>query len=142
MKRNTILATLAVLTVSLGAAAAWSQTPMPDPLDDRSVRRLDKMEKVVRELRSIVFQGRDTGKPVVVMPAETESQIEALTARVADLEETLTRLNGTNETLTFELEQARKALRASDATTRSLADRLAALEGRTAQIEAAAAPTP
>lgn len=142
MKRNTILATLAVLTVSLGAAAAWSQTPMPDPLDDRSVRRLDKMEKVVRELRSIVFQGRDTGKPVVVMPAETDSQIQALTDRVADLEETLTRLNGANETLTFELEQARKALRASDASTRSLADRLAALEGRTAQIEAAAAPTP
>lgn len=139
MKRNTLLAAAAVLTVSLGAAAAWSQTPMPDPLDDRSVRRLDKMEKVVRELRGIVFQGRDSGKPVVVMPAETEAQMQGLADRIADLEETLTRLNGANETLTFELEQARKALAASDASTRALSDRLAALEGRTTQIEAAAA---
>jgi tol-pal system protein YbgF len=142
MKRNTLLAAAAVLVVSLGAAAAWSQTPMPDPLDDRSVRRLDKMEKVVRELRSIVFQGRDSGQPVVVMPAETEAQIGALTNRIADLEETLTRLNGANEALTYELQQARKALAASDASTRALSDRLAALEGRTTQIEAAAAEEP
>lgn len=135
MTRKTLLAAFAALTLSLGAAAAWSQTPMPDPLDDRSVKRLDKMEKVVRELRAIVFQGRDTGKPVVVMPAETESQIQALTDRVADLEETLTKLNGANETLTFELEQAQKALRASDTSNRALADRLAALEARTTQIE-------
>jgi len=139
MKRNTLLAVLAVMTVSLGAAAAWSQTPMPDPLDDRSVRRLDKMEKVVRELRSIVFQGRDSGKPVVVMPAETESQIQALTDRISDLEETLTKLNGANESLAFELGQTRKALADSETSSRALADRLAALEGRTTQIEAAAA---
>lgn len=139
MTRNSLLAAIAALTVVTGAATAWSQTPMPDPLDDRSVRRLEKMEKVVRELRSIVFQGRDSGKPVTVMPAETDSQIAALTNRVADLEETLTKLNGANETLTFQLEQARKALATSDAANRALADRLAALEGRTTQIEAAAA---
>lgn len=139
MTRKTLLAAFAALTLSLGAAAAWSQTPMPDPLDDRSVKRLDKMEKVVRELRSIVFQGRDTGKPVVVMPAETESQIQALTDRVSDLEETLTKLNGANESLTYDLEQAQKALKAADTANRALADRLAALEARTTAIETAAA---
>ena len=139
MTRNSLLAAIAAFTVVIGAATAWSQTPMPDPLDDRSVRRLEKMEKVVRELRSIVFQGRDSGKPVAVMPAETDSQIAALTNRVADLEETLTRLNGANETLTFQLEQAQKALATSDAANRAIGDRLAALEGRTTQIEAAAA---
>ena len=139
MTRNTLLASIAAFTVVMGAATAWSQTPMPDPLDDRSVKRLEKMEKVVRELRSIVFQGRDSGKPVVVMPAETDTQIAALTDRVADLEETLTRLNGANETLTFQLEQAQKALATSDAANRALGDRLATLEGRTTQIEAAAA---
>jgi hypothetical protein len=41
---------------------AFAQTPiLDDPLDDRSKRRLDNMEKVMRELRAIVFQGRDTG---------------------------------------------------------------------------------
>ncbi len=135
MKRNTLLAAFAALTVSLGAAAAWSQTPMPDPLDDRSVRRLEKMEKVVRELRSIVFQGRDSGKPVVVMPAETDAQIQALTDRVTDLEETLTKLNGANDSLSYELQQAQKALRVAETSNRALADRLAALEARTAQVE-------
>lgn len=139
MTRNTLLATVAALSVVMGAAAAWSQTPMPDPLDDRSVKRLEKMEKVVRELRSIVFQGRDSGKPVVVMPAETDAQIAALTDRVADLEETLTKLNGANEVLSYDLQQTRKALSASDTANRALGDRLAALEGRTTQIEAAAA---
>lgn len=139
MTRNSLLAAIAAIAVVMGAATAWSQTPMPDPLDDRSVKRLEKMEKVVRELRSIVFQGRDSGKPVTVMPAETDSQIATLTDRVADLEETLTKLNGANETLTFQLEQARKALATSDAANRALGDRLAALEGRTTQIEAAAA---
>ena len=139
MTRNTLLASIAAFTVVMGAATAWSQTPMPDPLDDRSVKRLEKMEKVVRELRSIVFQGRDTGKPVVVMPAETESQIQALTDRVADLEETLTKLNGTNESLTYDLEQAQKALKAADTSNRALADRLAALEARTTAVETAVA---
>jgi tol-pal system protein YbgF len=139
MKRNTLLAAVAVLTVALGAPIAWSQTPMPDPLDDRSVRRLDKMEKVVRELRSIVFQGRDSGKPVVVMPAETEAQMQSLGDRIGDLEETLTKLNGQNENLTFELEQTRKALTAAVAANRALESRLATLEARTTQIEAAAA---
>ena len=139
MTRNTLLASVAALSVVMGAAAAWSQTPMPDPLDDRSVKRLEKMEKVVRELRSIVFQGRDSGKPVVVMPAETDAQIAALTDRISDLEETLTKLNGANETLTYDLQQTRKALAASDTANRALGDRLSALEGRTTQIEAAAA---
>ena len=139
MTRNTLLASVAALSVVMGAATAWSQTPMPDPLDDSSVKRLEKMEKVVRELRSIVFQGRDSGKPVVVMPAETDAQIAALTDRISDLEETLTRLNGANETLTYDLQQTRKAMAAADVANRALGDRLTALEGRTGQIEAAAA---
>ncbi len=89
----------ALTSVALPSVAA-AQTAMPDPLDDRSVKRLDKMEKVVRELRAIVFQGRDTGKPVVVQAAETDAQIAAMSERMRDLEQTLTKLNGQNEGLT------------------------------------------
>ncbi len=138
MKRNILIASALAITVALGGAAAWSQTPMPDPLDDRSVKRLEKMEKVVRELRSIVFQGRDSGRPVVVQPAETEAQMQGLADRIGDLEETLTRLNGQNETLTFELEQTRKALTDAQTANKSLGDRLAALEARTTAMESAA----
>src|SRR6478735_10420775 len=83
--------------VLAAAPMAFSQTPMDDPLDARDARRVDRMEKVVRELRSIVFQGRDTGKPVVVQPAETEFQMQELQRRVEDLEQTLTRINSSLE---------------------------------------------
>lgn len=119
--------------------AAMAQTAMPDPLDDRSVKRLDKMEKVVRELRAIVFQGRDTGKPVVVQPAETDAQIAALSEKLADLEQTLTKLNGQNETLTHDLDVARRANESEKTRADALDQRLAALEKRIADQEAAAA---
>lgn len=118
-------------------SAAVAQTAMPDPLDDRSVKRLEKMEKVVRELRSIVFQGRDTGKPVVVQAAETDAQIAAMSERMRDLEQTLTRLNGQNETLTHDLDQARRANEGEKARADALDQRLAALEKRLADQEAA-----
>jgi tol-pal system protein YbgF len=118
---------------------AMAQTAMPDPLDDRSVKRLDKMEKVVRELRAIVFQGRDTGKPVVVQAAETDAQIAAMSERMRDLEQTLTKLNGQNETLNHDLDQARRANDGEKARGDALDQRLAALEKRIADQEAAAA---
>lgn len=128
----------ALTSVALPSTAV-AQTAMPDPLDDRSVKRLDKMEKVVRELRAIVFQGRDTGKPVVVQAAETDAQIAALSERLADLEQTLTKLNGQNETLTHDLDQARRANDGEKARADALDQRLAALEKRIVDQEAAAA---
>jgi len=133
-------ALLAVLFAS-SAAVAMAQTPLPeaDPLDDRSAKRVERMEKVVRELRSIVFQGRDTGKPVVVQPAETDAQIAALNDRVTDLEQTLTKLNGQNETLNFELTKANRAAADQKARGDSLEQRLAAIEKTLADMQTAAA---
>lgn len=133
-------ALLAVLFAS-SAAVAMAQTPLPeaDPLDDRSAKRVERMEKVVRELRAIVFQGRDTGKPVVVQPAETDAQIAALNDRVTDLEQTLTKLNSQNETLNFELTKAQRALADQKARGDSLEQRLAAIEKTWADMQAAAA---
>lgn len=137
-----LLASVLALTAMPALTApstAMAQTAMPDPLDDRSVKRLDKMEKVVRELRAIVFQGRDTGKPVVVQAAETDAQIAALSEKLADLEQTLTRLNGQNESLTHDLDVARQAGDSQKARADALDQRLAALEKRIADQEAAAA---
>ncbi|PIB95853.1 tol-pal system protein YbgF [Caulobacter sp. X] len=133
-------ALLAVLFAS-SAAVAVAQTPLPeaDPLDDRSAKRVERMEKVVRELRSIVFQGRDTGKPVVVQPAETDAQIAALNDRVTDLEQTLTKLNGQNEAVTFELTKANRAAADQKARADALEQRLAAIEKTLADLQAAAA---
>jgi TolA-binding protein len=82
LKAALLASVLALTTVPALTSWPMAQTAMPDPLDDRSVKRLDKMEKVVRELRAIVFQGRDTGKPVVVQAAETDAQIAALSEKL------------------------------------------------------------
>lgn len=133
-------ALLAVLFASV-ATVAVAQTPLPDadPLDDRSAKRVERMEKVVRELRAIVFQGRDTGKPVVVQPAETDAQIAALNERVGDLEQTLTKLNGQNETANFELTKANRAAADQKSRADALEQRLAAVEKTLADLQANAA---
>jgi tol-pal system protein YbgF len=133
----------ALLTLAMvGAVAlpAFAQTPIDsDPLDDRSKRRLDNMEKVMRELRSIVFQGRDSGKPVVVQPAETDSQLAALSDKMNDLQQALTQLNSTNESLSHDLDETKKALARSQGENGALIERLASLEKRLGEIEAAQA---
>ena len=139
LKAALLAAVLALTAMPSLSSMAMAQTPMPDPLDDRSNKRLDKMDKVVRELRAIVFQGRDTGKPVVVQPAETDAQIAALSDKLNDLEQTLTRLNGQNETLTHDLDVARRTGDSEKARADALDQRLAALEKRIADQEAAAA---
>lgn len=138
MKLKSVL--LAVL-LSSTAAVAVAQTPLPpaDPLDDRSAKRVERMEKVVRELRAIVFQGRDTGKPVVVQPAETDAQIAALNERLTDLEQTLTKMNGQNEAVTFELSKATRAATEQKARADALEQRLASVEKALADLQANAA---
>jgi len=136
MKLKSVLFAALLATTALPVMA---QTPLPDdPLDDRSAKRIERMEKVVRELRAIVFQGRDTGKPVVVQPAETDAQIASLGERIGDLEQTLQRLNGQNETLTHDLDQARRASGEQKARADALETRLATLEKTLADMNAAA----
>jgi len=125
------------LLLMASAAPAFAQTPMGDPLDARDARRLDKMEQLLRELRAIVYQGRDSGKPVVVQPAETDYQLQELTRRLADLEQSLTRVNGALETSNHDLVIARRDIEALKAEAKAQAEKLAA-----AQAQAAAAPAP
>jgi tol-pal system protein YbgF len=122
------------LALALVAGTAIAQTPM-DPLDARDARRLDRMEQVMRELRSIVFQGRDSGKPVVVQPAETDYQLQELTRRMSDLEQALMRLNGEIETVTRDLDLAKR-------DNAALRDQNAALTAKVSSLEQAAAPPP
>jgi TolA-binding protein len=122
MRRITFVAAVGALILA-GAAAA--QTSLDDPLDDRSAKRLDRMEKVVRELRAIIFQGRETGAPVVVQPADTESQIGALSDKLGDLDHTLTRLNGEMEVIRHDLDETRREsndLRVENATLKARLD--------------------
>lgn len=139
--RARLLLTLSTLAVLAAAGPSVAQTPLPapevDPLDSRDVRRVERMEKVVRELRSIVFQMRDSGKPVVVQPADTDTRMLEMGQRLQDLEETLRRLNGSLETATMELDQAKRENTALKAQIQALGDRVGKAE---ADLAAGATP--
>jgi tol-pal system protein YbgF len=139
MRASRWVLTGAALAVLAAAAPAVSQTPMEDPLNARDAKRVDRMEKVVRELRSIVFQLRDTGKPVVVQPADTDARIDELNTRLTDLTETLRKLNGTLEVTTHELDQMRRDNAALKKDVQALSARLDADEQRLAPAEPAPA---
>ena len=127
-----------VLVLALGVAApALAQTPL-DPLDDHSAKRLDRMEQVIKELRAIVFQGRETGKPVIVEPADTDAQMSALSQKIDDLQQTITHLTGELESASHDVDQARREADALREENGALAARVTALE----QKFAPAAPPP
>jgi tol-pal system protein YbgF len=129
----------AALTLALAAGPLAAQTPIDESLSKRDARRLDQMEKVVDEMRAIVFKGRDTGKPVVVEPADTDARLGELANRVGDLEQSLTRLNGSLETTAHELEETRRQNKALQDEVKGLTDRLAAAEQKQAAAEQPAA---
>jgi len=115
--------------LSLGyAAGAMAQTPMDEPLDEHAAKRVDRLEKAMKEIRAIVFQGRETGTPIVVQPADTQGQLAAQGDKINDINQTLARMNGELEVIKHDLDQSRHEtadLREANATLR---DRLTALE--------------
>jgi tol-pal system protein YbgF len=123
----------------LAAGPALAQTSLDDPLDARDAKRVDRMEKVVRELRAIVFQLKDTGKPVVVQPADTDARLQDLANRLSDLEKSLTGVNGSFDSTAHELDETKRANADLQAQVKALSDRLAVLEQK---VQAAAAPPP
>jgi tol-pal system protein YbgF len=129
-----------VLLAAVGGTAL-AQTPVDDTLDAHSAKRLDNLEKVVRELRAIVFQGRETGAPVVIQPAETQGQINALTDRLGDLDRTLTRVNGEMEVVRHDLDQVRQDENDLRAQNAALKEEVGALEQKLQGLTAPA-PTP
>ena len=145
-KRNAAASALAAIILAAGAGHALAQISLDDPLDEHAAKRLDRMEKAMKELRAIVFQGRETGAPVVVQPAETQSQLLSVGDKINDLGQTLARMNGQLEVIKHDLDQTRQEvqdLRQSDAALR---ERLATMEktikDMTAPPPPVAAPAP
>jgi TolA-binding protein len=140
--RSFVLVQMAVL--ALGAAApALAQAPLDDSLDEHSAKRLDRMEQAIRELRSIVFQGRETGKPVVVQPADSDAQLSALSQKMDDLQQAITRLTGQLESAGHDVDEARHEADQLREENGALTARVAALEQKLAappQVAAAAPP--
>jgi tol-pal system protein YbgF len=105
-------------------------------------RRLDRVERDLKTLQSVVLQSQATGQPVVVRPEGADPAVTAMAARVDDLEMTLQRINGQVETIGHDLDQIRRAEQASEAERRAqdklVGDRLSRLEGQIAALTQAA----
>lgn len=134
--RSTFLLGAVTLAFAAGPAAAQLDpltAPSQRTLDARSDKRLDTVEKTLRELRAIIFQGRDTGKAVIVQPADTQAALDAAMARVQDLEGTLRRVNGQLDNLSTEISAIR---REAGPTTAQASDNARNLAATTARLDA------
>jgi len=127
------------------AVSASAQAQSDNPLD----RRMDRLEKDVRQLKSIFTQGRDTGQPVTVrLTSEPDPSIAALQTRVDDLEAAARSRNAQIETLSHDAALAKRDAAEAKAHAQALEDRLAKLEARLGAAAgglgpaAAAAPSP
>ena len=103
-----LVAGLALWLVLGPAVGAVAQVPLDEPLDQRSAQRLDRMEKAMKEIRAIVFQGRETGAPVVVQPADTQFQMGQVADRLSALEQNLAKITGELEVTRHDLDQSRQ----------------------------------
>jgi tol-pal system protein YbgF len=131
--RQSVLA--AVSGVALAAALSAGAHAQSD-----QDRRLDKLEKEVRELRAIVFQGRDTGQPVVVKPEGPDPAVEAIQSKLDQEDQTIRTLSGQVEVLSHDLEEARRQNAAAHDAETELRGEVKALVDQMAR--AAAPPQP
>ena len=136
----------------VGRAARWARLALLPSLlilagapafAGEDTARVDRLEKQVKELRAIVFQARDTGKPVEVRPEGPDPALAALSQRVDDLEAVVRKIQGSSEITGHDIDLNRAGLeteRTDRATAiQSLTDRLAKLES---QLASATAPPP
>jgi tol-pal system protein YbgF len=107
-----------------------------------------RLERELREVRTIVLQARSTGKPVEIKDAGLDPELVALRSRMDDLDQTLRQINGQIESLTHDLDQARaqlaalKVANAPAAPVPSPAGPLVPLNSEAATGQAAPAPMP
>lgn len=141
-KRSAAASALAALFLAAGAGHALAQVSLDEPLDEHAAKRLDRMEKAMKELRAIVFQGRETGAPVVVQPAETQSQLLGVSDKINDLGQTLARMNGQLEVIKHDLDQTRQEVQDLRQTDAALRERLATLEKTVKDMSAPPPPPP
>jgi len=131
------------LTLALGAASLFVVCA-PAFAQDRFTQeanedRLQRIEKDLREVRSIVLQARATGQPVEVRTAASDAQLATMQTKLDDLDQSVRGLTGQIEVLSHQLDLAKQDDAANQAQSAALADRLDRLEK---QVAATAAPPP
>ena len=123
----------ATLVLALAALALPASAQSVDPA------RVDRLEKQLKELRSIVFQGRDTGQPVVVKPEGPDPAVQALQGRLDDLDATQRKTAGQVEVNQHDLDQTRQNASGNHDAVVELRAQIQALTDRLNRLEAGGA---
>jgi tol-pal system protein YbgF len=137
-----VLAATAILALGPGSTARAQDADQAAAQDEPSAKRLDRFEKELREVRQIVLQAHATGQPVEIKEAGPDPQVVALQGRIDETNDMVRHLTGEIETLTHQLDLARKDAEDSRAQTAALADRIDKLEKLTAAMAPATPPPP
>jgi tol-pal system protein YbgF len=142
MRQGFTTGLIAAATLALSALAVVPAGAQQSEQD----RRLDRMDKQLKELRSIVFQGRETGQPVIVKPEGPDPAVTAVQQRADDIDQSIRRLSGQIEVVQHDVDEAKRGAGASHdavielrAQLQSLSDRIGRLE---AQLNAQAVAPP
>ena len=118
-----------------GAAVAQQAQPNIMERTQWDNRRLDQLDRNVRRLERALTQRNAAGQPVLVEPdpevVTLQGQFALMDRRLGDLEATVRRINGDNERLTFQLDEATR-------DNQALTARLTETEARLQKLEAAA----
>jgi len=127
MSKRSFRAVATGLCLALGLAGASHAQKDEDPTQ----KRIDGLEKQVKQLRSIVTQARDTGQPVQVrVSTDPDPVLAGLQTRLDDLEQAARQRNDQIDTLTRDLASARKDAADARSQAQSLSDRLDKVEAR------------
>ena len=122
---------------ALLAAAVMAAPALAQPAPDAGLRdRVDRLERQLDEVRSIVLQARSTGRPVEIKEAGPDPMVTDLQSKFDDMNQTLASLNGQVESLAHDLGQARKDAADAKAQEDALADRVDKLEKALATFQA------
>jgi tol-pal system protein YbgF len=134
-----LIPVLAAVLLAGAAPMAFAADEEKDPvkeLDKKTDKRMDRLQKQIRDLQQIILQSRESGKPVEVRVAtDPDPALLALTPRIDDLEQSSRTLNATVETLTHELDEAKKAAAEARDQVKALNDRVETLSTRLQVVE-------
>jgi TolA-binding protein len=128
-------ATAVGLVLIAGGAVAQQAAPNIMQPIEWDKRRLEQLDRNVRRLERALTQRNAAGEPVLVEPdpevVTLQGQFGLMNQRLGDLEATVRRINGDNERLTFQLDEAQR-------DSAALRTRLLDAEARIEKLETAA----
>jgi chromosome segregation ATPase len=126
VKRVSTLALLAALVLTTPASAQIFGGRRQD-------EQIADLQRQISEMQ-VLLNGAGETRGLVAAHTAVQAEVAAARNRVNDLEATLRTLNGTVETLTGELAQARRDLGAAQAQNNALTERIARLESAQAEV--------